>query len=77
MWVGVSLLTLLFVVVGVYLRGVITEQNLRVFRFNHHEETPLDRTGQLLVLRPDMRENPDRHNHYQPQAYYQGYQVKD
>ena len=74
MWVGISLLTLISIVIGVYLRGVITEQNLRVYRFNHNEETPLDMTNQPLVLRPDMRENPDRQNHYQPQTYYQGYQ---
>jgi hypothetical protein len=73
--VGASLLLLVFLVVGVYVRGQITEQNLRVYRFNHHIETPLDLTGTPLVLRPDMRENPQVLNGHKQQLY-QGYQER-
>ena len=70
-WVGLSLLILIFLVVGVYVRGLITEQNLRLYRFHHREETPLDQYGEVQVLRPDMREHPNRFNG--AQHYYQGY----
>jgi hypothetical protein len=70
--VGASLLLLIFLVVGVYVRGQITEQNLRIYRFNHQTETPLDLTGEPTILRPDMRENPRRLNGHQQQLY-QGY----
>lgn len=68
-WVGASLLLLIFLVVGVYVRGQITEQNIRVYRFNHHEETPLHLSGQPQILRPDMRESS--FNCYQVPAPYQ------
>lgn len=71
--VGAAMLLLIFLVVGVYVRGQITEQNLRVYRFNHHEETPLDLTGEPKFFRADMKENPHRSNS-QPSVYYQGYQ---
>ncbi len=71
--VGASLLLLIFLVVGVYLRGVITEQNLRIYRFNHQTETPLDVTGEPKFWRPDMKENSHRVNGHQTQEYYQGY----
>src|SRR5579883_3039436 len=67
--VGASLLLLVFLVVGVYVRGQITEQNLRIYRFNHHTETPLDLSGEPTILRPDMRENPHRLNGQQQQLY--------
>jgi hypothetical protein len=73
--VGGSLLLLVFLVVGVYVRGQITEQNLRIYRFNHHTETPLDHTGEPMVLRPDMRENPQRLTSQQQQLY-QGYRER-
>lgn len=67
-WVGVCLLTLIFLVAGVWIRGAITEQNLRIYRFNHKEETPLSAENMPQVLRPDMRERQNG------QVYYQGYQ---
>lgn len=76
-WVGLSLLILIFFVVGVYVRGQITEQNLRLSRFNHKEETPLDLTGEPTFWRPDMKENMHRSNTIQPYAYYRGYSVKN
>ena len=72
--IGLAIAVLIAVVVGVFVRGMVIEQNLRIYRFAHKEETPLDMTNQPMVLRPDMRENPNRQNHYQQQAYYQGYQ---
>jgi len=71
-WVGVSLLILIFLVVGAFVRGMINEQNLRIFRFHHQDETPLDQFGEVPILRPDMRENPYQLNG--AQRYYQGYQ---
>ena len=59
-WVGACLLVLLCLVVGVYLRGLITEQNLRIYRFDHATETPLDQYGEPMLWRPDMQENPHR-----------------
>lgn len=73
-WVGASLLLLIFLVVGVFVRGLITEQNLRIYRFNHNEETPLDTNGEAQMWRGDMKENTHRQNSHQYQTYYQGYQ---
>ena len=56
-WVGASLLLLIFLLVFVFVRGAITEQNLRLYRFDHRTETPLDQYNQPIVLRPDMRHN--------------------
>jgi len=75
-WVGISLLILIFLVIGVYVRGQITEQNLRIYRFNHRDETPLDQTGEPTFWRPDMQENLHRQN--LPMQYQtQGYQYKE
>jgi hypothetical protein len=70
-FVGLSLLALAIVTVAVLLRGVITEQNLRIYRFNHHEETPLNLSGQPTILRPDMREATKQFNCYQVPMTYQ------
>jgi hypothetical protein len=48
-----SLLALLFVVVAVFVRGALTEQNLCLYRFNHTEETPLDCYGEPRLWRPE------------------------
>jgi hypothetical protein len=71
--VGASLLLLIFLVVGVYVRGQVTEQNLRIYRFDHTRETPLDATGEPRFWRQDMKENTHRITD-QSQMYYQGYQ---
>jgi len=73
LWVGISLLTLIFLVAGVFIRGAINEQNLRIYRFDHKTETPLDLTGEPRFWRPDMKENPHRYNGH-GHGYYQGYQ---
>src|SRR5436190_1710283 len=67
--VGLCLLALAIVTVAVFLRGQLTEQNLRVFRFNHRQETPLNLSGQPQILRPDMRES--NFNCYQVPMYQQ------
>lgn len=64
-YVGAAMLLLIFLVVGVFIRGQITEQNIRLYRFNHKDETPLDLTNMPVVLRPDMRE---RQNSYHKEA---------
>lgn len=68
-FVGVALLMLIFATVGVVLRGMLTEQNLRIYRFNHDIETPLSNENSPMVLRTDMREKENTSQ----QAYYQGY----
>jgi uncharacterized protein (DUF58 family) len=40
-WVALSLLLVFFVLVGVFVRGRLVEQELRQVRYHHHEETPL------------------------------------
>ncbi len=45
---------------GVYLRGRLTEQDLRLARYRHHEETPLDDTGEPLFWHQEYWENPHR-----------------
>ena len=60
-WVGISLLVLIIASIGVFLRGRVTEQNLRVMRYRHHEETPLDERGEPAYWRHDYQPNPHRH----------------
>jgi hypothetical protein len=43
-----------------FLRGSMHEQNLRVLRFRHHEETPLDDNGEPLFYREGFQPNPHR-----------------
>ena len=77
--VGAAMLLFFLLVVGVYVRGKITEQNIRMYIFNHHEETPLNGTGVPLILRPDMREatTQQQFNCYQTPTSYQGYQSQE
>ena len=44
-WIGLSLLAAIIATIAVFLRGKLTEQDLRHSRYRHHEETPLDRNG--------------------------------
>jgi hypothetical protein len=57
--VGVSLLLVLVVVVGVYLRGRLVEQRLRQVRYHHHTEIPLDWQGEPYYWPQDAQENPN------------------
>jgi cell division protein FtsW (lipid II flippase) len=47
-WVGVSLLVLVFVVVGAIVHGTRSEQKSRIVCFRHKEETPLNSTGEPM-----------------------------
>jgi membrane protein implicated in regulation of membrane protease activity len=58
--VGLSLLVVIILVVWVFLRGRLTEQDLRVARFRHHEETPLDSNGEPLFWQSGYQANPHR-----------------
>ncbi len=58
--VGVSLLLLLALLVGVFVRGRLVEQQLRQVRYRHYEETPLDVYGEPYYWHPGMQENPYR-----------------
>ena len=60
MWVGVSLLAVVFVLVAVFVRGRLVEQDLRQVRYHHHEETPLDGYGEPSYWHQGMQENPYR-----------------
>lgn len=59
-FVGLSLLGVVFVAVWVFARGRLTEQDLRVARFRHHEETPLDNNGEPLFWQSGYQANPHR-----------------
>jgi hypothetical protein len=59
-FVGLSLLAVLLLAALIFLRGRWTEQELRVVRYRHHEETPLDMNGEPLYWRQDYQANPHR-----------------
>jgi hypothetical protein len=65
--VGISLLVALGLVVWVFMRGKLNEQDLRRMRYNHHQETPLDERGEPVYWHAGMQQNPNRI----PMAYYQ------
>jgi hypothetical protein len=58
--VGVSLLGVVLLAVAVYLRGRLNEQDLRVIRFHHLEETPLDDHGEPVYYHQGFLPNPHR-----------------
>jgi membrane protein implicated in regulation of membrane protease activity len=58
--VGASLLGVVLLTVAVYLRGRLNEQDLRVIRFKHHEETPLDDNGEPVYWHQGFLPNPHR-----------------
>jgi len=58
--VGLSLLVVIILVVWVFLRGRLTEQDLRVARYRYHEEMPLDEKGEPLYWYKDYQPNPHR-----------------
>ncbi len=57
-WVGVSLLVILALVIVVWLRGRLNEQQLRQVRYRHHEELPLDVWGEPMYWPEGVQENP-------------------
>lgn len=60
-WVGLSLLAVIIFGVFVFLRGKVTEQDLRVTRFNQHQEVPLDEREEPLFYHETWKPNPHRH----------------
>jgi len=60
-WVGLSLLVVIIFSVLVFLRGKITEQEVRVVRYKHLEETPLDQNSEPMYWREGYQPNPHRH----------------
>ena len=58
--VGLSLLGVLLASALVFLRGRLREQELRVLRFRHLEETPFDDNGEPLFYREGYEPNPHR-----------------
>ncbi len=60
-WVGLSLLAVIIFSAVVFLRGRITEQDLRAVRYRHLEETPLDQNGEPVHWRQGDLPNPHRH----------------
>jgi hypothetical protein len=59
-FVGLSLLGGVFVAAWVFARGRLTEQELRIVRYRHHEETPLDVNGEPLFWHQGYQANPHR-----------------
>ncbi len=60
-WVGLSLLVVIIAGAAVFLRGKLTEQDLRVVRYRHLEETPLDENNEPMHWREGYQPNPHRH----------------
>ena len=59
-YVGLSLFGLLIASGIVFLRGKLTEQNLRMMRYRHLEETPLDDNGEPRYYHQNWQPNPHR-----------------
>jgi hypothetical protein len=59
-FVGLSLLAVILLAGLIFLRGRLTEQELRVVRYRHHEETPLDEKGEPLYWHQGYQANPHR-----------------
>jgi membrane protein implicated in regulation of membrane protease activity len=59
-FVGLSLFVVLLASAWVFLRGRLNEQDLRVIRFRHHEETPLDDHGEPVYWHQGYQANPHR-----------------
>jgi hypothetical protein len=68
--VGLSLLVVLGLIVAVYLRGKLNEQDLRWSRIRHSEEIPLDGRGEPRYLPAGAQPNPHRMPAAQPSQYY-------
>ncbi len=60
-WVGQSLLAVIIADAAVFLRGKMTEQDLRTIRYRHHEETLLDQNGEPRFWHKDYQPNPHLH----------------
>ena len=60
-FVALSLFVVLLIGAWVFFRGRLTEQDLRVARFRHHEETPLDNNGEPRYWHQGYQPNPHRH----------------
>jgi hypothetical protein len=59
-FVGLSLFVVLLIGAWVFFRGKLNEQDLRVIRFRHHEETPLDDNGEPVYWHQGFQTNPHR-----------------
>jgi hypothetical protein len=72
-YVGVSLLFLLSLLVAVFVRGKLNEQELRRERYKHLEEIPLDLQGEPRYWPQGAQTNPHRQcvsSRYQGQREY-------
>jgi membrane protein implicated in regulation of membrane protease activity len=58
--IALSLFIVLLVGAWVFFRGRLNEQDLRVIRFRHHEETPLDDRGEPMYWHQGYQANPHR-----------------
>jgi hypothetical protein len=58
--VGVSLVSIGIIAFSVYLRGRLNKQDLRIIRYRHHEETPLDEKGEPMYYHQGFQPNPHR-----------------
>jgi membrane protein implicated in regulation of membrane protease activity len=59
-FVALSLFAVLLIGAWVFFRGRLTEQDLRVARFRHQEETPLDSNGEPRYWHQEYQANPHR-----------------
>jgi hypothetical protein len=56
-FVGLSLLGVVFVAAWVFARGRLVEQDLRLVRFHHQVETPLDDRGEPRFWHEGYKQN--------------------
>ena len=59
-FVALSLLAVILLATLVFLRGRVTEQELRVVRYRHDVETPLDYRGEPVYWHEGYQVNPHR-----------------
>jgi hypothetical protein len=59
-FVGLSLLGVILLAAIIFIRGRLVEQELRVVRYRHDVETPLDTNGEPVYWRQGYRLNPYR-----------------
>jgi membrane protein implicated in regulation of membrane protease activity len=58
--IALSLFVVLLTAAWVFFRGRLNEQDLRVIRFRHLEETPLDDRGEPVYWHQGFQANPHR-----------------
>jgi len=59
-FVAGSLLAVILLAAVIFIRGRLVEQELRIVRYHHHTETPLDSNGEPMYWHQGYQVNPYR-----------------